>query len=581
MRFGRLARSRRRGTPLALAAGCVLVLALSASAGAATRWSAPGAVATGQAADPRLAVSQDGHALLAWGQNVSDPGGGGSRLEIRLTLAHRPPGGRFSAPRRITHENYANYYTLIYTGQEALLSWAQKEDNLSATGQIRVARLSHTGDLGPIQTFTPPYPGAVPVLAANERGDAILAWREYFSERVMVSSRPPGGAFAEPVEVAPKAMGNLGVAISPRGDAAVTWERRAQEPPPPSDPNAPPPPPSGGMPVSEVTVRPAGGSFGPPEKLSDGGPPGKIAFDADGTLLAQGGTPQGGWGMRERPPGGQFGATQPIVAPGVRGRGFDLVEDRRGTVAVVWGQSGEGGGYYASIRPNGGDFGPPRRIASGVVDRDYEIRAGLSAGGRIVGAVLREDHWLGPRNPKMQVFGFVGGADRPVAEAEPLSSVGAFTPVAGIDAAGRAVAVWGHAPVGELCLDAAVFEDDPQRPSARPCDAAPPDVRLSGSTRQRLGRTIVVRARCDEHCELTASGKVSVGRRRASLSRARMTTGPNRTERLAVRVPASARRLVRRRGRARSRRPRASIVVVAEDASGNRRTARRTIHLRR
>jgi subtilisin family serine protease len=108
-------------------------------------------------------------------------------------------------------------------------------------------------------------------------------------------------------------------------------------------------------------------------------------------------------------------------------------------------------------------------------------------------------------------------------------------------------------------------------------DLIAPVLELSGSTRQRAARTLVVRARCPaEACRLTAAGTAL--RRRLRAATGAVPAGG--TARLVLRVGRPALKAIRRALR-RRRKVSVKVTVVATDAAGNATTRRRTIRLRR
>jgi hypothetical protein len=113
-----------------------------------------------------------------------------------------------------------------------------------------------------------------------------------------------------------------------------------------------------------------------------------------------------------------------------------------------------------------------------------------------------------------------------------------------------------------------------------PPDTHAPRLVLSGRRRQLVtANGLLVYARCDEACTLTARSKVL---RVRGVQRGRVvrgTAGAASTGRVPIRVKFSRRALARLRRSA--RRGRVVVTVTARDAAGNRGVARRTIRLRR
>jgi hypothetical protein len=100
---------------------------------------------------------------------------------------------------------------------------------------------------------------ATPVLAFASSGYGVVAWLEPLAggqSVVRVAVRPPGGAWSSPQQLGASMASKtfLGVTVDAGGDAAVTWEEDTA----PSTANV------------AVATRPAGGTFGAVELLTDG-----------------------------------------------------------------------------------------------------------------------------------------------------------------------------------------------------------------------------------------------------------------------------------------------------------------------
>lgn len=115
-------------------------------------------------------------------------------------------------------------------------------------------------------------------------------------------------------------------------------------------------------------------------------------------------------------------------------------------------------------------------------------------------------------------------------------------------------------------------------------DTVAPTVRLAASRLQRIlrRRALVIRARVSEPAKVTAAGKIAVPgpSRVLRLRKAKRKLFANTRARLILRLPKHGRAVLRpalRRGAHLS----AKVKVVATDTSGNTRSARRTIRLRR
>jgi DNA-binding beta-propeller fold protein YncE len=114
-------------------------------------------------------------------------------------------------------------------------------------------------------------------------------------------------------------------------------------------------------------------------------------------------------------------------------------------------------------------------------------------------------------------------------------------------------------------------------------DTRAPRTRLRVRSRQRLrSGAIVLSVRCDEPCTVTGSGYVRIGKtsRLYRLATARRVLRANRPAVLKLRFTVRGRRAIRR-VLALHRRLTAHVLLSARDASGNRRSERRSVSLRR
>ncbi|HEV7775016.1 MAG TPA: PKD domain-containing protein [Conexibacter sp.] len=146
----------------------------------------------------------------------------------------------------------------------------------------------------------------VPALAMAPNGYAVVAWveRPAGAKVVRVSVRPPGGSWSAPqtLPTTLEGVSSLGVAIASSGAAAVAWQETMS----PS--------------TFEIGVatRPAGGTFGAPEALTDGNQTlsPAIGIDATGrvTLLY---FPSPDTAVREFAAGSSVLAAAPeVISPG-------------------------------------------------------------------------------------------------------------------------------------------------------------------------------------------------------------------------------------------------------------------------
>jgi plastocyanin len=121
-------------------------------------------------------------------------------------------------------------------------------------------------------------------------------------------------------------------------------------------------------------------------------------------------------------------------------------------------------------------------------------------------------------------------------------------------------------------------------PTGKYGDKVAPKLTLGGARAQRLSRhrALVISVRVNERATVTARGRVSVpgSSRVLSFKKARRSLAAGAHARLKLRLPRKARSAVRS-ALTGGKRLRARVTIVATDPSGNQRTARRTIKLRR
>jgi hypothetical protein len=116
--------------------------------------------------------------------------------------------------------------------------------------------------------------------------------------------------------------------------------------------------------TSSYIYRPAGGEFGPAQRLPDthGGVI-DFAVDEDGSVLAVLFGPGDELLEATRPPGGDFGPASPIPGAPSQFDNMSLGSARNGRALLVFGQ---GDALRAMERPPGGDFGAPFDVVTGV-----------------------------------------------------------------------------------------------------------------------------------------------------------------------------------------------------------------------
>ena len=109
-------------------------------------------------------------------------------------------------------------------------------------------------------------------------------------------------------------------------------------------------------------------------------------------------------------------------------------------------------------------------------------------------------------------------------------------------------------------------------------DATPPDLKLSGKKTQKLGKHVVVNARCDEASSVVARGKLVVGGEAFGLKKATGSVAAGDKTTLKPKVPKKARKAARK-ALAHGKNVTAKLEVTATDAAGNDVTRRRKVKI--
>src|SRR3954453_5447206 len=286
---------------------------------------------------------------------------------------------------------------------------------------------------------------AAPQLVQNENGDAALLFDILAQRRpAQATSSTPGGAFGPLTALTPTAVPHgvfqhQNVAIDDHGGAVAAWTLAG---------------PFGGPPQETyVSVNPAGGEFGPPQRLSEAnqieetqvhvnprgdaivawlepGPgvvrdsirpaggsfseqatvPGAITYaltvvlEADGGALFIGNSSVKAYAVYRRPDG-TF--EQPVGLDPVPSATSGIAADRRGDGVIAWGEKGR---VLARERPAGGSFGAPEVVAPADDNVGGDVQAALNDSGDA--AITFAPSWVvmrthggafGPRQPRPPV----------------------------------------------------------------------------------------------------------------------------------------------------------------------------------
>jgi hypothetical protein len=173
-------------------------------------------------ASPRLALDARGDALVAWRgfRKVA----GGAVIEA-VSTAFRPAGGRFGGEQKI--RDGGPYQDVELDGEgNAYAVWTTYGGPVS-----RFAYSARGRQWGAPRTFTAPM-ASNPTLAVAPDRSVIVAWRaasvDSEGEGIQYGSvyacvRSPSGVFSSPVKLSEARVHDVGLAVSPTGEALFTW----------------------------------------------------------------------------------------------------------------------------------------------------------------------------------------------------------------------------------------------------------------------------------------------------------------------------------------------------------------------
>jgi hypothetical protein len=202
----------------------LLGLALPAMAVADPPWSPAQNVSLAHLfVDPvAVTASGDGTALAWWAWQD----GVGQSADSGWSLASHPAGAGAFGPERPAP---ANLVAVAAYAQTRAIALTDRAIGSAAIGRTRlsVAFGSTAGSFGAAHTIADGPRLDRPVLAANPRGDAAIAYfqdRGVDNDRVLVSVRRAGGSFGAPFQVGHGRLRSVAVAVGPRGDVLVAWD---------------------------------------------------------------------------------------------------------------------------------------------------------------------------------------------------------------------------------------------------------------------------------------------------------------------------------------------------------------------
>jgi hypothetical protein len=304
------------------------------------------------ARSPRVAVGQNGEAVAVW------VGSDGSHR--RVQAAFRPKGGSFGPSQTISDPGQqASEPAEVAVDRHggAVAVWQ------SSDGRIQAAFRPKGGGFGGAQTLSDPGGGAFGArIAMDKDGDAVAVWQRFDGSngRIQAAFRPRGGTFgpAETISAAGRTAIEPDVAMDDAGNAIAVWERHSDE---------------GGL-RAQATFRPRGGNFGPAQTLSEPGnnvfiqDPVRVAMNKHGDAIAvfmSVATPNNNVQAAFRPAGGSFGPAQTLSNPGQNSFAPEVAIDDDGDAVAMW--ESVGGGVIRQIQAAfataGGSFGTTQGVS--------------------------------------------------------------------------------------------------------------------------------------------------------------------------------------------------------------------------
>ncbi len=307
--------------------------------------------------ESRLAFDGRGDAIVIWQDDslpVIVPLAPGDRPEttddgIRIQVAVRPAGGRvFGRAQRLSVGASALELLLAVDALgNAVAAWG-----LARSGGVQTAVRPAGGSFGPAQTVVG-VGGRDLRLAVGQGGNALVVGRSSNGPNnttLQAAFRPAGGSFgpAQTLSAAGHVADDAQLAVDAQGNAIVMWTLD----------------PAGNNICVQAAFRPAGGSFGPAQTVSQLAAEPRVAFDPQGNAIAVWEHSIDGITARMeaaiRPAGGSFGPAEVISENSKGDFSPQLAIDTQGNALAIWrGSDGTNLRFQAAFRPAGGRFGPP------------------------------------------------------------------------------------------------------------------------------------------------------------------------------------------------------------------------------
>jgi hypothetical protein len=462
---------RVAGTTAMLACAVCSLLFAAGAAAAAPNWSDPADLSKPgrDATNPAVAMDSAGDTLAIWErQSTANP-------SITLQAATRAPGEAFSAPGDFAITGTEPQVAMTTSG-ETVVAWKHFA-NPPGVNQILAATRPPGGSFGSPALVYSAEPGVFPgelEVAIGDDGTVAVTWSRIdpnsgldkivcgYSEPLHIpfycrnppfveaSVRPPGGSFTPAQRIseprgAPtggtpleeeerekaesfKVADGASAVVDGAGNATVVWSYF-----------------NGTDEVVQTAIREAGGSFTPPQQISESGAEAGVpAIDNDAA-----GNATAVWvrtigtdhvvQATSRPPGGSFSAPGSISNGGgvIEAPSIDVAPN--GAATVLWSVSGLTETFLQTVsRPPGGAFEPAVNVNSG---KDSPLFADLAADGAGDTVVV----WSGQNGTEQVARAAVRGPGA-AAYATPVAisqaSPDYFHPRVSMDGEGNATVVW-------------------------------------------------------------------------------------------------------------------------------------------
>ncbi len=332
---------------------------------------------------------------------------------------------------------------------------------------------------------------------------------------------------------------------------------------------------TGGNYQAHAVVRgPGAAAFGAAQRVSDGGDDfqPQVAFDSDGTVVAAWGSMAGGRYALRGPGATGFGAAQPLGDGAVTS--VDLASTPNGGVAAALAGSGR---VQAAGQAPGGAFGAAAQVGSYSTSISPTAAVTAAADGTVTVV------YANPADGAVHAVD-VGGGDTVVG----YGAKGTVTAVSAASGADRSVALW-TAESGSVMAATRSEQAPPSTgPGTAPAgpDRVAPKLRIVSSKRIRVTtktKSIALKVRCNEACSLMVTGdmRTKAGRKKvvSPFLPVKTKAAKRGPQTVRIKLDQRARRALGRALRAK----RGALVylrVEATDAAHNSRTAKVQLSLK-